>query len=196
MVGEWVKEGKIGEVISVNGTFNFSFSSRENVRLIPEFGGGCLWDVGVYPLSFAQFIFGGPPKWVSGTQCLGDTGVDEDFGGLLYYSEDRFAFIQSSFRSPFYTHIEILGSKGRLDLNRPFVGPDDGGRVIYYPEDGEPQTLDVPQKELYLGEVEDMNAAILDGAQNYISLEETRNHVKTVLALLQSARENKLIHLT
>jgi hypothetical protein len=41
--------------------------------------------------------------------------------------------------------------------------------------------------DLYLGEVEDLQAAILDGAEPYLSLEETRNHVRTLVALYESA---------
>ena len=46
-----------------------------------------------------------------------------------------------------------------------------------------------------VGEVEDMHAAILDGEPNYLRLEETRNHIKTVLALLESAKTGKVIEL-
>ena len=48
--------------------------------------------------------------------------------------------------------------------------------------DGEPQEIPVPEKDLYLGEVEDMHAAILDGADPYLSLDETRDHMRTALA--------------
>lgn len=48
-------------------------------------------------------------------------------------------------------------------------------------------------KELYLGDVEDMPAAILDGAAPYLSLTETRHHVQTVLALYESARNGRVV---
>jgi hypothetical protein len=40
-----------------------------------------------------------------------------------------------------------------------------------------------------------MHTAILDGEPPYISLAETRNHVRTVLALYQSAKLNEVVHL-
>ncbi|MEE8356359.1 MAG: hypothetical protein V3R33_03535 [Anaerolineales bacterium] len=43
--------------------------------------------------------------------------------------------------------------------------------------------------------LEDLQAAILDGTAPYISLEETRNHVRTVLALYDSARTGKKVKL-
>ena len=59
-------------------------SDQRNVRLIPEWGGGSLWDIGVYPLSFAQYVMGGPPEWVFGDQRRGGAGVD--VARLLYTS--------------------------------------------------------------------------------------------------------------
>ncbi|MCB8923734.1 MAG: Gfo/Idh/MocA family oxidoreductase [Ardenticatenaceae bacterium] len=185
----WVDDGRLGDITLLRGAFNFAFRSRENVRLVPEYGGGCLWDVGIYPLSLAQFIMGGPPQWVMGSQWIGDTGVDEFFAGQMGYGNGRIAQITASFNTPFYTFAEIIGTQGRLTMNRPFVGHNDGQRqMLFHPANGEPQEIPVPQKELYLGEVEDMHAAILDGAPNYLTLTETRNHIKTALTLYESAR--------
>ena len=66
---------------------------------------------------------------------------------------------------------------------------------MFYPKDGEPEEIEVPEKELYLGEVEDLHAAVLDGTPQYLSLEETRNHVKTVLALYESAQTGQVVSL-
>ena len=196
LVGEWLRAGRLGEVDTVRGVFSFFLANRDNVRLVPEFGGGSLWDVGVYPLSFAQYVFGGPPDWVSATQIIGESGVDDTFGGLLHYPGGGFAQISSSFRLPFQTYIEVLGTEGRLVVEQPFVGMDDGNsQLIFHPNQGEPETIAVPEKSLYLGQVEDMHAAILDGSANYLGLDETRNHVKTVLALYQAAQEQRIVYL-
>lgn len=195
IAGEWAHSGRLGETILVRGVFNFGLRNRDNVRLVPEYGGGCLWDVGVYPLSFAQFIYGEPPESVFGMQWVGDTGVDETFVGQMNYSENRLSQISSSFRSPFHTLVEVIGTQGRLVLNRPFIEMEAEGRLLFYTKRGEPQEIPVPEKELYLGEVEDMHAAILDGATQYLSLQETRDHVRTVLALYESANTNQPVRL-
>jgi len=193
---EWVDSGRLGEITLVRGVFNFAFDSRENVRLVPEWGGGCLWDVGIYPLSFSQYIMDGPPQWVMGSQWIGETGVDEFFAGQMGYGDGRIAQISSSFITPFYTMAEIVGTEGRLTLNRPFVGHNEGQRqMLFHPANGDPQEIAVPEKELYLGEVEDMHAAILNGTPNYLTLAETRNHIKTALALYESARREQIIRL-
>ncbi|MBK8901059.1 MAG: Gfo/Idh/MocA family oxidoreductase [Anaerolineaceae bacterium] len=196
IVGEMVRNGRLGRITVVRAVFNFAFTTRENIRLVPEMGGGCLWDVGVYPLSFAQYVMGGPPQQVFGTQWLGESGVDEVFSGQMVYANGAMAQISSSFCTPFHTQVEIIGTEGRLVLNRPFIGHNDGDRtLIFYPNEGGPEEIDVPEKELYLGEIEDLHAAVLDGQAQYLSLDETRNHVKTVLALYESARTGQVITL-
>ena len=197
LVGEWVKSGRLGEISVVRGVLNFAMNNREgNVRLVPEYGGGALWDVGVYPLSFAQYIMGEPPQWVSGSQLIGASGVDETFAGLLTYSGNRVAQISCSFRTPFHMSVEILGTLGRLYLTRPFTRLDGADReMIFYPADGKPQKIRVPKKETYAGEVEDMHAAILDGEPSYIRLEESRNHVRTAQALYAAANSGQTVKL-
>jgi xylose dehydrogenase (NAD/NADP) len=195
LAGEWAQSGKLGEICFVRGVFNFTVQEQHYIRLVPEYGGGSLWDIGIYPLSFAQFIMGGPPTWVSGSQRLGETGVDVTFAGLLHYADDRFAMIGSSFRAPFYSSAEIIGTEGRLSFNRPFVVLDETRKMIFHPSDGEPREIPVPEKELYLGQIEDMHAATLDGEPNYLSLEETRNHVRTAEALYKAAQSEQIVHL-
>jgi predicted dehydrogenase len=196
IVGEMVQDGRLGHITVFRGVFNFAFSIRENIRLVPEMGGGCLWDVGVYPLSLAQYVMGDLPQQVFGQQWLGESGVDEVFCGQMLYEDGRMAQISSSFCTPFHTEAEIIGTEGRLVLNRPFIGHNDGDRqLMFYPKDGEPEEIAVPEKELYLGEVEDLHAAVLDGRSPYVTLEETRNHVRTVLALYQSAQSGQVVSL-
>jgi predicted dehydrogenase len=196
LAADWARSDFMGELVMLRGVFNFKISRRDDIRLIPEFGGGSLWDVGVYPLSMAQAIFGGPPQSVSAKQWLGDNGVDETFVGLLHYPGGQLAQIASSFRTPFHTEVEIIGTEGRLLLTRPFTGMDTPERrLTFYPAEGAPQDIAVPQEDLYLGEVEDLHAAILDGKPTYISLEETRNHVRTALALYEAARTGREMRL-
>ena len=46
-------------------------------------------------------------------------------------------------------------------------------------------------EDLYLGEVENMADAILNGQPPRVSLEDSRNNVATIKALLRSAQEGK-----
>jgi xylose dehydrogenase (NAD/NADP) len=188
ILGEWVRSGRLGEIVLVRSNFTFKLHEAGDVRLELEMGGGALWDVGVYPVSFAQYVLGAPQR-VSALQQLGETGVDETFVGNLEYAGGQLAQVSCSFRSPYHLGAEVLGTQGRLVSDRPFSAMDDGKpHLFYYDEEDNRQVIKVPHQELYLGEVEDMHDAILEGKPNYLTLEETRNHVRTVLALYEAAR--------
>ena len=194
IVGDWVRSGRLGDITLVNSTFSWPVDNPENIRLSAGHGGGSLWDVGVYPVSFAQYVMGGPPNWVLGDQQV-QNGVDMVFTAHMHYAGGGVAQIFSSFANPIQTSAEVVGTHGRLVLNRPFISLDDTRRLLFIDPDGESTEITVPEKMLYLGEVEDMNAAILDGTPNYLTLEETRNHVRTLLALYESAASNQIVHL-
>ena len=195
IVGDWVRGGRLGAISTLRGVFTFTMTNRDNIRLIPEWGGGSLWDVGVYPLSYAQYLLGGPPEWVFGDQWIGPSGVDESFNGQFHYADGAVAQISSAFRVPWYVHFDVQGERGRLVMTRPFTGLEgDERRLTFVDADNAAHEIPVPEQELYAGEVEDMHAAILDGQPTYISLNETRDHVRTVLALYESARRGEKVY--
>ncbi|MEM7803029.1 MAG: Gfo/Idh/MocA family oxidoreductase, partial [Chloroflexota bacterium] len=196
------ESGKLGEIQSFSASFSFPISKaavdgKRNVRLDAELGGGSLWDVGIYPVSLAQYVMGGPPMSVWGSM-RSEFGVDITFAGQMVYPGGKVAQFTSSFETAFQTQAEIRGSRGRLELTRPFTNTDASDRAMtFFPFQGDPEEILIENVEeyLYLGEVKDMNAAILDGSPLYLSPEETRNHVKTALALYESARQNTIVEL-
>ena len=196
IVGDMVRDGKLGEVLLFRGDFSFQIKPVNGIRLVPEYGGGALWDIGVYPVSFAQYIFGSIPEWVCATQVIGGaSGVDETFSSLMHYDEGKSALVSCSFRSPYYNQAEVIGSLGRLVLTRPFNHYETGRHLFFYPDQGDFYEVSVPEEELYSGEVEDMHDVILEGKKPYLTLDETRNHIKTALALYKSAQKGSIIHL-
>ena len=205
IVKDWIKQGKIGEITLIRGAFDFRMGDEGrtpgsyNVRMVPEFGGGCLWDVGIYPLSYTQFLMDGPPDWVFGSQQLGPTGIDEVFAGQMGFkteSGEVLAQISSSFNTPLHTFMEIIGTNGRLHVAKPFANIDRNPDVIFTDHKGRSRKVRIPHKSLYLGEVEDMEKAVLDEKSPLIKLEETRNHVKTALAFYQSANSGLIVKLS
>lgn len=190
----WLREGKLGELQHLSADFCFTLQDPTNVRWRPEWGGGSLWDVGIYPISFGQWLFGEPPHTVYGTQKIGRTGVDVWFAGQLQYSGSRTAQILSSFEAPFEQSATLWGTEGRLLIKRPFNYlepiPDP---IVFYPRHGSAEMLNFAHEDLYLGQVEGVHASLLHGTAPLITLADSRNHVATALALYQSARENRPI---
>jgi predicted dehydrogenase len=75
---ELVRSGAIGEINSIDSSFTFPGSLEGNYRLIPEMGGGSLFDVGPYPLhAFSALTNGDLTMVINSVQRnTSTTGVD------------------------------------------------------------------------------------------------------------------------
>jgi predicted dehydrogenase len=160
-----------------------------DVRLNPEWGGGSIWDVGCYPISYTRTVVGAAPLEVFGWQVTGKTGVDETFLGQMRFENDILAQFDSSFAIPFHAFMEIIGSEATLNVPSPFKpGLDE---KIYLTRGDKVETIKIKGQELYSGEVEDMTDAILHGKPSLVTLDDSRSNVAVIYAFLESARLGK-----
>jgi predicted dehydrogenase len=186
-VKELVDGGTIGAVKLVRGAFTFDLTREGDVRLEPSLGGGSLWDVGCYPVSYARHLLGAEPVEAFGWQAAGANGIDEGFYGQLRFGPDVFAQFDSGFRAAFRTRLEVVGRAGTIVVPRPFK-PTAHESILLTRGDRTEEVAVTGPAELYLGEVEDMADAVLLGRPPAISLAESRGNVAALTALYQSAR--------
>ncbi|HKI54331.1 MAG TPA: Gfo/Idh/MocA family oxidoreductase, partial [Anaerolineales bacterium] len=152
-----------------------------------------IWDVGCYPISYARTVVGASPLEVFGWQVTGPTGIDDTFVGQMRFQGDVQAQFDSSFVIPFHAFMEIVGSEATLSIPRPFK--PQVNEKIFITRDDKIETIKVKGQELYLGEVEDMADAILDGKDSLVSLNDSRENVAVITAFLESTRVGKPITL-
>jgi predicted dehydrogenase len=192
-VQELVKSGSLGTPKLIRGSFSFVLSDQGNVRLKPEYGGGSIWDIGCYPISYARSVLEQEPLEVFGWQVTGLTGIDETFVGQMRFDGNILMQFDSSFAIPFHAFMEIVASEATLSIPHPFKPETD--EKIYLTRDGKTETIKIKGQELYLGEVEDMADAILLGKEPRISLDDSRSNVKTINALLESAQTGQAVNI-
>ena len=190
-VQELVQSGALGTLQLIRGAFRYVLSSEGNVRLNPEWGGGSIWDVGCYPISYARTVVGEAPLEVFGWQVTGQTGIDETFVGQMRFDNDILGQFDSSFAIPFHVFMEIIGDEGTLNIPNPYKpGVDE---KMHLTHGDKVETIRVQGQELYIGEVEDMADAILLGKESLVSLDDSRANVAVIRAFLESARLGKPI---
>jgi D-xylose 1-dehydrogenase (NADP+, D-xylono-1,5-lactone-forming) len=190
---ELVKSGALGTLRLIRGSFAYMLSRESDVRTKPELGGGSIWDVGCYPISFARVLAGEEPLEVFGWQIIGPTGIDETFVGQMRFAHDIHMQFDSSFVTHFDNYMEIIGTQGILKIPHPAKPATDDS--MYLTRGDEIETIEIKSKMLYLYEVEDMADAILFGRAPRISLEDSRANIKTILAFLESAQTGKPVKL-
>ena len=192
-VQQLIRSGSIGRLKLIRGSFTYVLTSEADVRLDPAMGGGSIWDVGCYPISYARTVVGENPLEVFGWQVTGPTGIDETFVGQIRFANDVYSQFDSSFAIPFQTFMEIVGSEGTLNIPKPFKPGIN--EKIYLTRGDETETIEMPGQELYIGEVEDMADAILLGREPRVSLDDSRANVAVITALLESAQTGKPVKL-
>jgi D-xylose 1-dehydrogenase (NADP+, D-xylono-1,5-lactone-forming) len=190
-VQELAKSGSLGTLKLIRGSFSFVLSRAGDIRLDPALGGGSIWDVGCYPISYARSVLGENPLEVFGWQVTGKTGIDETFVGQMRFDHDVHTQFDCSFVLPFHSFMEIVGSEGTLNIPSPFKPAIN--EKIYLTQGDKTETIKIKGQELYIGEVEDMADAILLGHDPRISLDDSRANVAVISALLESARAGKSI---
>ncbi|HEY9525640.1 MAG TPA: Gfo/Idh/MocA family oxidoreductase [Anaerolineales bacterium] len=190
-VQELVKDGSLGSLKLIRGSFSYMLSRELDVRLDPAMGGGSIWDVGCYPISYARTVVGKDPLEVFGWQVTGPTGIDATFVGQMRFEPDILAQFDSSFVIPLHAFMEIVGSDGTLNIPRPFKPETD--EKIYLTRGDKTETIRIKGQELYIGEVENMADAILLKQDPRISLDDSRANVAAISALLESARTGRAV---
>ncbi len=187
---EIVDSGALGQLQLIRGSFTFTLA-RDSHRSDPQRGGGSIWDVGCYPISYARMIVGTEPLEVFGWQAKGPTGIDETFVGQLRFADDVHAQFDCGFNSPSRSYIEIVGIQGTLNIPVPFKPGTT--EKIFLTRGDETETIKIKGQELYLGEVEDMVDAILLGKSPRVSLADSRGNISTITALIESSKTGKPI---
>ena len=192
-VRELVQGGALGAVRAIVSGFTFRLDRQADVRLDPSLGGGCLWDVGCYPVTYARLVAGRNPTMVFGSAQWHANGVDQEFAGMLGFASGTTATIHSSFGAPLRTWLEIRGSEGTLTVPNPFkpgeretLTLDRGGRV---------ETIEVAgSAELFVREIENFEASVFDAAPSVVTLADSRDAAATLSALLDSARNRTALY--
>ncbi|MBA3639881.1 MAG: Gfo/Idh/MocA family oxidoreductase [Acidobacteria bacterium] len=132
-----VDGGELGDVRAMTGFFSYLNADAGNVRNVPGWGGGGLLDIGCYLVNTARFIFGAEPSRVAGTMEIDPAfGVDRlasmilDFGG-------HHAIGTCSTQLQYYQRVQIVGTRGRLDIEIPFNAPTDRPCRLAFDRTGE-----------------------------------------------------------
>jgi predicted dehydrogenase len=140
-VRELVAGGAVGAVQAVQADLGVRPPVDPTDRFYnAAIGGGALFDVGVYPISFAQ-MFLGTPDSVTAHGIVDANGVDVEEAVLLGYPDGRSASLFSSLRCPTPGQARIFGTDGWIDVLPRFHHPD---TIVLHPAGGEPQEMTLP----------------------------------------------------
>jgi len=122
-VRQILNSGVIGEIISVEADHGQRLAALQIPRLmLPEFAGGALLDLGIYPVSFAHMVLGVPDK-ITASAAFTPEGVDSQTSVIFDYDSGAQAILTANMIAKSPCEAIINGTLGRIEIDRTFYGP-------------------------------------------------------------------------
>lgn len=193
---ELVRQGKLGVPKYFTSAFSMTVK-KGNIRTRPALGGGTLYDIGVYCINAARYLFRAEPTAVmalsinSGARNVGN--IDESTAAILQFDNDRLASFVTSFNAADVSAYHVVGTKGsaRVDPAYEYAG----GLAYEVTIDGKTRRKRIGKRDQFAPELLHFSDCVLDGVQPEPSGAEGLQDVRIVQALYESARTGQLVEL-
>ncbi|MEJ2401762.1 MAG: Gfo/Idh/MocA family oxidoreductase [Xanthomonadales bacterium] len=192
---EAVAEGRIGRLQAIHSVFSYYNDEPDNVRNVPEWGGGGLMDIGCYAISTARLLFGSEPRRVLGTLEYDPAfGTDRLCTALMAFDGGTAAFSCGTQMAP-YQRVNALGTSGRVEVEIPFNAPADRPcRVWVQGAEGTQEWRSgVHNQYTLMGDA--FARAVLDDTEVPTPLEDAVANMRVIDAIARSAKTGGWVEL-
>jgi predicted dehydrogenase len=116
--GAFVRDGRIGEPVFFRGHFSFQ-ATPDSTRLVQEWGGGALYDLGCYVVAWSRYFFQEEPEAADCRLIRKDgTGVDLRYAGTLLFPGGGTAHLTGAIDMPYGCGYAIKGTQGELEVKQ------------------------------------------------------------------------------
>ena len=113
---DWVDAGRIGKIVQIQSDFGYpQVYSAKKREYDAELGGGCLLEMGVYPVAFTALISGMDPQEISVVSRHAPNSVEDDVVASFNFP-DFVATIGTSFRAKLRNWAYIIGEEGYIAI--------------------------------------------------------------------------------
>jgi predicted dehydrogenase len=198
MIQDIIKSGEIGELRGIHGNFTFNNSKdMGNVRYKQEWGGGSLYDVGVYPISAARMLLDQEPQAATVHALFSEEhdNVDMMASGILEFDKGVALTFDCGMWAAFRNHLEILGTEGRIEVPSAFVvNQDETDNFYVFTNDGR-REVEVPRLNQYALQADALGRSIRTGEPLPFPATDAILNMKVLDACLTSAKERRRVEI-
>jgi predicted dehydrogenase len=196
---ELVKSGRLGEPRMFSSVFTMQVEDPDNVRLNPiEQGGGTLYDIGIYCINAARYLFRAEPTEVSALSAnKGDRrfrDIDEMTSAVLRFPGERLAAFTCSFGAASHGSYRVVGTKGDVFVSDAYEFAD--SKKIELTIGKKTTRTSFPKRDQVAAELLRFSECVLSGKEPEPSGREGLADVRIIRALYRSAREGRAVKLT
>ena len=190
-----VQNGTLGELKAIQGAFSYYNRDEGNIRNIPEYGGGGILDIGCYPVVTSRYIFNEEPlRVIALLEKDPEFRIDRLGSVIMDFPSGQASFVCSTQMVPFQ-RMNIMGTKGRLEVEIPFNAPTDRKTHMYLSKgefyQAENQLLDFEICDQYGLQAESFERTVRDGDELLMTLEDSIRNMNVLEAIFRSAESGR-----
>jgi predicted dehydrogenase len=193
---EIVKSGKLGEVRFFSSVFSMQVK-QGNIRLKRELGGGTLYDIGIYCINAARYLFRSEPTEVFAFSVSNKDkrfqDIDEMTSAVLHFPGEKLASFSCSFGAADISAYEVVGTKGELRVEPAYeyVGELKHRLTV----NGKTRERTFPMRDQFAPELVYFSECIKKGLNPEPSGAEGLADVRVIRALYRSAEVGRALTL-
>src|SRR6185436_2267815 len=190
-----IRRGRIGEPRYFTSSYSFQLDD-ENVRGLPtDEGGGPLFDIGIYCINAARYLFADEPIEATALTATGPDGprfaqTEEQVSAVLRFPGERLATFTVGFGASSVSRYTVAGSTGSLTLEPAYTN---SGRRQLQVEGKRSRKMTFPDRDQVAPELVYFADCILNDGEPEPSGWEGLHDVAVIEAIMDSARTGRKI---
>ncbi len=192
-----VREGSIGELRFMQVPFSYFNDDPHNIRNRPDAGGGAAYDIGCYAIAAGRWFFECNPERVI---ALVDRDpvfqTDRTTSALLDFGHGRQLAFSVSTQAARYQRVQLVGTKGRIEIEVPFNAPETTPTSYHVHGMGgvgapPPRSVTVPAADQYQLQMESFSHAVRSEAPDAAGLDDALANMRVIEALFASEKSGR-----
>ena len=193
---EWVADGAIGRLRSIQTFFSFYGDDPADIRNDPAMGGGGMMDIGCYCISMSRWLFAAEPRRVMGiVEYDPRFRVDILASAILDFGDGTATFTCST-RASQFQQVLIVGDRGRIELaDMPFSTPKDRSCAVRLFQGRDLSRYEIPACDQFTIQGDRFAHAILTDTPLPAPLVDAVRNMEAIDGIVASGRSNQWIAL-
>ena len=193
---EAVKSRAIGEPRIFNSVFSLQVKEG-NIRIRRQTGGGTLWDIGIYCINAARYLFRAEPEegfaYAASSSDKRFREVEEMTSALLRFPGNRLASFTCSFGAGDVSSYQVVGTRGDVRVDPAYEYAGELASVVTV--DGRKRTREYAKRDQFAPELLHFSECVMTGRDPRPGGREGLADVRIIRALYRSAKTGRPVRL-
>jgi predicted dehydrogenase len=191
-----IRRGRIGEPRYFTSSYSYPLTEDDNVRALPtEEGGGPLYDIGIYCINAARYLFADEPVEATALTATAPddprfADTEEQVSAVLRFPGERLASFTAGFGASAVSRYTVSGTRGSVTLEPAYTH---SGRRQLQVEGKRTRKMSFPDRDQVAPELVYFADCVLRDREPEPSGWEGFHDVAVIEAIMDSARTGRKI---